>query len=609
MAVLYYRRNSVRFRFQVVPNTVPPSIQISAVSVNLTDFPRSHSGSHHLSLSVGRDTYYNAKLSDTKTQYRITPTLSRSTFKYNASARIRVQQRFWWMWRTKSAEADLSYEQASRKFAQTSLTTTTVTLKRSPKITAHLCRLQVDGNTKGMENIMHEAEDLVGRRQHLVAQLGESRNLFEKLHPVAKAVFTAVNQLYQDLKEREDNDVVVLELLDDIAASFRHVTNVENFKDRNELHKSIREMERLAEDTVNAVPKYYDGNRNMWREQDAEFKALRKRLDTFNSRFSNDLRMHTAQTLTTLMEKFMKAELNKKNSVVQHQVRRAKPIDGCAPGTRQDVLSGVERWIDLGGAAKRNVFWINGFPGSGKTAIASTLVERLRKSKQLGSSFFFERDNSDFTSPSVLWGQVAYDLAQRYPEFAAGLFEVLERGVIDFNTTPIEDQFKLLVLDQLTTLAALPTPPHFVVVIDALDEFHAWSKMPWPHFKLVVTSRPEAPMSKVLRLITAALELRLSTKAVSEDIRRWLKHEMKRLAEAYDLDGADESLRRWPQTDQLQSITTMAGGLWVWARTLINFLESGHPAEQLELVMQGENMGPQGDINVLYKKILRISFC
>jgi hypothetical protein len=53
--------------------------------------------------------------------------------------------------------------------------------------------------------------------------------------------------------------VLVLELLDDIATSFRHVTNVENFKDRNQFNKSVREIERLAEDTINLLRKYYNG--------------------------------------------------------------------------------------------------------------------------------------------------------------------------------------------------------------------------------------------------------------------------------------------------------------------------------------------------------------
>ncbi|KAJ7773979.1 hypothetical protein B0H16DRAFT_1880471 [Mycena metata] len=607
MIVLHYGHGFVYFTFQIVPNTMPPGIQISAISLNLTDFPRSLSRAHYMSLLAGSKTYFQRKLSIAEQGYPLRPTF---TLQYNTSLQIRIQRRRF-RWKVTTEEINLSYQQAARKFAQNSAAgavrcsticvlkvtsdylATNITLKDSPKITAKLIRL--DGNAKGAENILidlHETEDLVQRKQRLVGILGESKGLFEsvmryigaasELHPIAKAVFTAVNQLYLDLKEREGCDLMVLDLLDDIAASYRHITNVENFRDRTELNKSIYDLERLAQETLNTVLNYYD----------------------------------------------VEAEFRKVLSVLQHGVRRPKPMNGCAPRTRRDIFSDIQRWIDFNGPGKRNILWIHGHPGSGKTSIASTLAEKLRKSKRetrLGSSFFFERDNVDFTAPSVFWSQVAYDLAQLSPEFAAGVVDVLERRDLDFNTTPIDEQFKVLIVDQLTSLAALPSSLHFVVVVDAVDEcggdrldsserrallatFQAWAKMGWPHFRLIITSRREQPMLKVLGPISAAVELSLVTKAVSEDIRRFLKHEMRRVVQAYDADGADESLRGWPRPSLLHSLTTMAGGLFVWAKTLINFLESEHPGEQLELVLGGGDMGPKGDINMLYGKILRISF-
>jgi hypothetical protein len=326
----------------------------------------------------------------------------------------------------------------------------------------------------------------------------------------------------------------------------------------------------------------------------------------------------------------VEAEFKKTLAVLQVKARRPKPIGGCSPGTREDIFSQIYRWLD--NPRKPNILWIKGHPGSGKTSVASTLVERLKKSKEkilLASSFFFERDNSDFTSPSVFWSQVAYDLAQIYPAFAAGVVAVLEDGDLNFNTTPVDEQFSYLISNHLAILAALPdkNPPRFVVVVDAVDEcggfgqdsskerrqllstLRRWSEMDSALFKLIITSRDEGPMSQILPQIASTIELSLATPNARKDIRRYLGIEIKRVVDEYVQDGqGEETLHAWPTPALLRQLTAMAGGLFVWAKTLINFLETGNPRDQLEFILQGEDMGEDGDINVLYRKILKLSF-
>ncbi|KAJ7637393.1 hypothetical protein DFH06DRAFT_655690 [Mycena polygramma] len=638
MLVLYQRQETVFLTFQEIPNIEPPGIQISAISLDVLRLTHSDAGLHYLSLSVHRDRHFKARIDKTQEKYPLSPPF---TLHYNGSLRIQIHyRRRRWMWKKLIIETDLSYRQAYRELNSGSSPDTTIRLKTSPKITAHLTRFGRGDNTgPGSETLLTHvdaAKNLVQRKKRLVESFDRYRGFFEtfmryvgaasEMNPYAKAVYMAVNQLYKDLKARKDCDILVLQLLDDIATSFRHVTNVENFKDRIDFNKSVRDLKRLAEDTVNLIRKYYDGTTSSVNRE--EFMDLRKRLERFNLKFSNDLQVHSAQALITLLDKFMDQEFKKVLAVLRITARRPKPIGGCSPGTRTDVFSQIIKWLNSPG--KPNILWIEGHPGSGKTSIASSLVEILKKSKgktRLGSSFFFERDNSDFTAASVFWSQVAYDLAQIYRPFASGVVAVLENGDIDFNTTPLDVQFTRLIAENLGIMAAQPDPPRFVVIIDAIDEcgglgqdssrerrtllstIHRWSEMDSAKFKLVVISRNEAPISRVLIPIAARIELSLSTRAASEDIRRYLGMEMKRIVDEYVQDGREEeTLRTWLTSALLRQLTKMAGGLFVWAKTLINFLEAGNPRDQLELILGGEDLGENGDINVLYRKILTIAF-
>ncbi|KAJ7873058.1 hypothetical protein B0H14DRAFT_2313272, partial [Mycena olivaceomarginata] len=61
----------------------------------------------------------------------------------------------------------------------------------------------------------------------------------------------------------------------------------------------------------------------------------------------------------------------------------------CMHGTRLDILRSIHDWANnLDGP---NVFWLHGYPGTGKSAIAITVAAQLLESGRLASSFFFKR--------------------------------------------------------------------------------------------------------------------------------------------------------------------------------------------------------------------------
>src|SRR5882724_3442218 len=138
----------------------------------------------------------------------------------------------------------------------------------------------------------------------------------------------------------------------------------------------------------------------------------------------------------------------------------------CLPGTRMDVLQKIHHWIADNQA--QNVLWLKGNPGAGKTAIASSLVSEL--GTNLGSRFFFKRDDAAVNDPVVLWRTVAYDLAFTDPFFKKILVDVLRGGERDPGGVNVRTQFKDLIESPCNTCSQGSPMRVSVVVLDALDE-------------------------------------------------------------------------------------------------------------------------------------------
>ena len=150
-----------------------------------------------------------------------------------------------------------------------------------------------------------------------------------------------------------------------------------------------------------------------------------------------------------------------------------------------------------------NILWLNGLAGSGKSAIASSVVSRLSELGRLGSSFFFRRGDIKLCDASALWRTVAFDLAQANSTFAYHLVEVLKEKRID-PERDITTHFRVLIEEPLTK-SHIHSTPHTIpiVLIDALDECDPARKQALLHtlmqwlllpkkFKLIITGSRRA---------------------------------------------------------------------------------------------------------------------
>ncbi|KAJ6576163.1 WD40-repeat-containing domain protein [Mycena vulgaris] len=278
----------------------------------------------------------------------------------------------------------------------------------------------------------------------------------------------------------------------------------------------------------------------------------------------------------------------------------------CLPGTRKDILKTIKAWVaDLDAP---NILWLHGFPGSGKTSIAWSLVPE----RSPGPHFFFRGDDIRDSTTSALWFTIAAHLAKTQPMFGRFAVENVEKDK-SLNSPEI---FNHLISHPLKRLESMENIPSLFVV-DAIDEcgridgdrelqalllsLMEWVHLP-RHLKLVITSRYEHVIAEALKPISRAIEVDLRGERASKDIQLFLEDGFRKLAGRYH-----RSLQHWPAPGVVETLTERAGGLFIWAETLLRFLE--HDTEKrLARILNDGDLGTKGLIYKLYRRILDMSF-
>jgi len=84
-------------------------------------------------------------------------------------------------------------------------------------------------------------------------------------------------------------------------------------------------------------------------------------------------------------------------------------------GTRKDVLFQLENWFK--GREDKQVFWLNGLAGTGKSTIAQTFAEMSFADGKLGASFFYSWDFEDSSNLQSILPTLAFQLTHQYQDF------------------------------------------------------------------------------------------------------------------------------------------------------------------------------------------------
>ena len=270
----------------------------------------------------------------------------------------------------------------------------------------------------------------------------------------------------------------------------------------------------------------------------------------------------------------------------------------------------------------QNVFWLNGLAGTGKSTIAQSFSRIVANQGFLGASFFCSRDYLNRKELKNIFPTLAYQLACQYPPLRTHIVTSIKKDPAIAHTSLIF-QLEHLLVNPLSK-----SEVSCVIVIDALDE--CIDDQPasailsvlgrfveqLPLVKFFITGRPEPrirtgfrlPLLQPLTQIFLLHEVELSS--VNSDIQLYLTQRLTTIAnQRSDLDLPDP----WPHHHEIVALTKKSSGLFIFASTLVRFIESEHhePSKRLKLVLSkasGTIHEGRTGIDTLYSKVLSHAF-
>ena len=301
----------------------------------------------------------------------------------------------------------------------------------------------------------------------------------------------------------------------------------------------------------------------------------------------------------------------------RHQVLKPEVMDeysrtACLKNTRRNVINDVMEWIADGSNKGKNVLWIYGLAGAGKSTLSTTIAQIMRRLHRLGAFFFFNRDIPQRNFATLI-RTLAYQIAMFDTRFGAAISRVVAENE-NMAGMPLEFQFeKLLSAKALKSVEWSGGP--IVLIIDALDECGSeagrkilmqvlskgFSDLP-SFIRIIVVSRPELDIQHALgyHLHLRPYPLDIDSATNKDDVSEFIRH---RLEEIRIKDGFLGD--HWPGDDKIRSLANRAGGLFIWASTACLYIESYAPNRRLsELVNEqpeDNSSGPFAQLDSLYK--------
>ena len=306
-----------------------------------------------------------------------------------------------------------------------------------------------------------------------------------------------------------------------------------------------------------------------------------------------------------------------------HDSAQRYPAPKCIEGTRIELLARIASWVDEPG--QKPICWLNGRPGSGKSAVSQTVAETYANQKRLAASFFFSRRDLERRTTQHVVPTLTMQLLAFLPSIRPAVIAALENDYM-IPMKVLREQVEKLLFDSLSSATETPDAP-ILIIVDALDECDDESlvselvtllallprKTTLP-LRLLITSRSEPwVQSRFHRPDISALTLSLDIHYFSAeaDIRSFLRHA---LDDTYDqhLQVMKDVPRPWPSSDELERIVSKAGGLFIFALTVAKFVgdRMHNPVERLQAIL-GDNAfvstgSAYADLDALYRDAISV---
>ena len=298
------------------------------------------------------------------------------------------------------------------------------------------------------------------------------------------------------------------------------------------------------------------------------------------------------------------------------------PPPRCHPGTRKKATEDIVRWIEEPNTSYP-VLWVNGRAGVGKSALMQKIAELGLV--YFGGCFFFRRGTPGCNVKDHLFSTLAYQLAMNVD----GMLEPVDRAVMqDFSLPKMSAavQLKRLIVEPIGFLPVPPCPA--ILIIDGLDECEDFNSQrdiltligqvtsdPDIAIRFIIASRPEHQICVMFNkepLFSRTRRLFLDQGYdTAADIERYLREKFEDI-HSRNRDIMPDVKNPWPLKDNLQRLVWRASGQFIYAATVIKFVDSDMdfctPEEKLNIILTPGPMQASAfsELDRLYTQILSL---
>ncbi|KAL4068832.1 hypothetical protein V8B97DRAFT_754129 [Scleroderma yunnanense] len=417
-----------------------------------------------------------------------------------------------------------------------------------------------------------------------------------QLHPYAFVAWRALTSIYTIIKSQIDQDSRLDALASLMCDTYKFIDEVKLLPERiPTIEDTIR---KLLTQTVECTMFIRECNGYGFGERLKSTASMARQVDDFTQSFIA-LKEALASGLTLQISMSVETQnLMKLNPTEMDDPLRPE----CLPNTRLDIIADIHDWV-LTPTLKQSIFWLHGFPGAGKSAIATSVANMFRDQRRLGAFVFFTRGVESRSDPALLIRTVAYQLGEFDPRISAEISRVVEE-IPSIKQAPLRWQFQKLLIDPLTSLHDFQHQGPILVVIDALDECGRTgtreellrviaaesSRLP-STLRIFVTSRADKDIHSAFATLPHILgrELNITSVVNRDDVRTYIHHRMVAIRAQNEYLGLSPD---WPGASRVEALTLRAFGLFIWAATACRYVESGQdPEERLAQLLQAEVHG------------------
>ncbi|KIJ63807.1 hypothetical protein HYDPIDRAFT_29157 [Hydnomerulius pinastri MD-312] len=298
------------------------------------------------------------------------------------------------------------------------------------------------------------------------------------------------------------------------------------------------------------------------------------------------------------------------------------PAATCLEGTRVQLLARLTEWIE--DTNEKPICWLNGRPGSGKSAISQTVAEKYAGQKRLAASFFFSRRDIERRTTRHFFPTIATQLLSSLPSIRPAVIAALEQDYM-IPSKVLREQMQKLLLEPLSSVQESLGAP-LLIVVDALDECddprlvvelvsllaHLIRNTSLP-LRLLITSRSESWLQSHFyepRIAPLTVALEIHAFSAEDDIRSFLHHSLDEVYNQHyqlmqDLPGP------WPSPDDLDRIVSKASGLFIFALTVVKFVgdRMHNPVQRLQAILEDKALSGDtayADLDALYRDAISV---